>query len=171
MRAPVLVAITVALLACGGSRSRHSAIERGPDDSSTGGGGGGGDTAPQPDASVAFTASNPLTCPPSFAQMGGTCDPATHPGTCTYPEGSCYCGVTMPCSGAAISDEIAAWPSSWQCTVKPPVVRPDGCPGTQPNDGASCSPSGRTCVYGSCCVWRMTCEKGRWKSAGGECPP
>lgn len=166
----LLIVVAVSLVACGGSRSRQSNIQRGPDHSS--GGGSGGDTSPQPDAGVAFTASNPLSCPTAFAEAGGTCDPAKQPGTCTYPEGSCYCGVTMPCSGAAISDEeIASWPSSWQCTANPPLVRADGCPGTQPNEGAACSPSGRVCSYGSCCFWQLTCVKGTWKTTGGGCPP
>ncbi|HUQ06786.1 MAG TPA: hypothetical protein VM261_29990 [Kofleriaceae bacterium] len=111
-------------------------------------------------------------CPAAFAQAGGDCDPAAHPGTCAYAEGSCYCGATIPCSGAARSDEeLAAMPSSWQCTAVPPRVRPDGCPGMEPNAGTACSPSGRTCTYGSCCVRHFRCEKGRWKDAGGECPP
>jgi hypothetical protein len=115
---------------------------------------------------------NPATCPAAMSQMGGECDPAQYPGTCHYAEGSCYCGATIPCSGAVRSDEeLAAMPSSWQCTVKPPEVRPDGCPGHQPRAGTGCSPSGRTCTYGSCCVHHMTCAKGRWEDAGGECPP
>lgn len=151
MRAFIFSALALSLLACGSSPPPAPIVERRPD--------------PPPPPNLA-------TCPAAFAQAGGDCDPAAHPGTCSYAEGSCYCGATMPCSGAMRSDEeLAAMPSSWQCTAKPPLVRPDGCPGTQPNEGSACSPIGRTCTYGSCCVHRMSCTKGRWTYAGGECPP
>jgi hypothetical protein len=115
---------------------------------------------------------NADTCPPAFNQAGGDCDPAAHPSQCNYAEGSCYCGIQMPCSGAMRSDEeLAAMPSSWQCTAKPPVVRPDGCPGEMPSEGRACSPSGRKCSYGSCCFHELSCVKGEWKMTGGGCPP
>jgi hypothetical protein len=91
---------------------------------------------------------------------------------CNYAEGQCYCGIQQPCSGAARSDdELAQIPTSWQCTAIPPVVRPDGCPGQMPSEGRPCSPSGRTCTYGSCCVHELSCIKGSWKMTHAECPP
>ena len=161
MRAILVVCIL--LVACGGSaRSTSSKME--PDHV---------DSASQPtDAGVAFTGTRPLTCPATFPEGAGACDPKVANQQCSYAEGSCYCGVTMPCSGVEHSpEEVARWPTTWQCSRPPPLVRPDGCPGTPPNNDTACSSDGKVCGWGDCCFQQMTCINGKWQTTGGGCPP
>ena len=68
-----------------------------------------------------------------------------------------------------VAEDIAQFPVAWQCTVTPPAVRADGCPGTEPN--GACSQDGRVCSYGDCCVSEYTCQRGQWAITGSECPP
>jgi hypothetical protein len=113
---------------------------------------------------------NPATCPESWGEANGACDPAVATVGCTFPEGSCYCGVTPVCSGMRRPDD---WydnqPKSWQCTANPPEVRADGCPGTEPS--GACASEGLVCNYGDCCFQQLTCQSGQWTTTGGGCPP
>jgi hypothetical protein len=137
--------------------------------------------APQPAPPVARLADAPPppppppngdTCPTSFSTADGECSGAQVTGTCSYPEGTCYCGVEPRCSGAVMNpDDLGVQPTTWICTAKPPRVRPDGCPGTAPSPSDACSPSGKQCTYGSCCVSTYTCKGGTWKETAAECPP
>jgi hypothetical protein len=169
MRAVLVAALFVGfvgflgVVGCGSSaRSTKSKMQ--PDHAGTSSSG--------PDAGVAFTGTRPLTCPPAFPEGGVTCNPKVAREQCSYAEGSCYCGVTMPCSGVAHSqEEIATWPTTWQCTRPPPDVRPDGCPGTTPGAGSPCSSEGKVCSWGDCCFQQMTCTRGQWQTTGGGCPP
>lgn len=158
------------VIACGGgARATRSNYQRGPAHPT--GGSNTASSAPAPDAGVAFTAPGPLACAPSYADLRGACDPKVSTQTCSYPEGVCYCGVTYPCSGVEHApEEVASWPTTWQCTPTPPKVRPDGCPGVQPGD-AACSKEGQVCSWGDCCFTQMTCKKGKWEMTGGGCPP
>lgn len=114
---------------------------------------------------------NASSCPASFSTAGGACTPdPTANATCNYAEGSCYCGITPVCSGAARDpDEELREPTFWQCTAKPPLVRADGCPGSEPS--GRCTQNGKKCTYGSCCVSHYSCTSGTWQMTGGECPP
>lgn len=121
---------------------------------------------PGPDAALPPLAEG---CPASFGEAGGDCDGTAQVGTCAYREGTCYCGIQMPCSGAALPDDWGSdIPPSWQCTGRPPKVRDDGCPGSEPS--GACSRRGQQCTYGACCTQEYTC-KGTWQITGGECPP
>lgn len=160
------VAIVLVVACGGGARATRSNYQRGPTNST-----GGNDATPSRDAGVAFTGTRPLSCPAAFPEGAGACDPKVSNQTCSYAEGSCYCGVTYPCSGVAHSpEEVASWPTTWQCTRPPPAVRPDGCPGVQPSNSA-CSKEGQVCSWGDCCFTQMTCKKGTWEMTGGGCPP
>jgi hypothetical protein len=112
-------------------------------------------------------------CPASWGEVpaGAACEYAGSPSMCNYDEGSCYCGVAQVCSGAAIDETaLASQPTSWNCTAKPPLVRPDGCPGEM-NDGLACDEAGKLCSYGSCCVTITECRDGQWRTVDQECPP
>ncbi len=165
MRALLIVAV---LTACGGSPTPpRSNVDRDPIYTT----GNGNFATPPPDAAVAFTAPGLLACPSSYAELGGSCDPQVSRQACNYPEGSCYCGIATPCSGAEPDPaEIAAIPPTWQCRATPPAVRPDGCPGVEPGDVA-CKTEGKVCSWGDCCFTQMTCTKGEWLMTGGGCPP
>ncbi|MBP8806328.1 MAG: hypothetical protein KBG48_20015 [Kofleriaceae bacterium] len=125
-------------------------------------------------------------CAPTYAQVpvGQLCAPprggakpvrdaptTSAEGTqCSYPEGSCYCGAEPVCSGVLMTQEDSArLRVIWQCTPVPPMVRPDGCPGREPN--GPCARDGQQCSYGSCCVSHYTCRGGQWSWTGGGCPP
>lgn len=149
----LVVALLVAVAACGPSKPppgdpvvSHAAPDAGP---------------PPPLAEG---------CPAQWeGTPGASCDPAG-PGGCTYAEGSCWCGVPMPCSGAALPDDWGAdIPPTWQCTPTPPAIREDGCPGQMPS--GACAQHGQRCTYGSCCVHFYECRSGTWENTGGECPP
>jgi hypothetical protein len=120
-----------------------------------------------PDAGVAPV---PEGCPASFdvAVKTGACTAGAP--SCSYPEGSCYCGPTPVCSGMMRpADELDKEPVYWQCTAKPPLVRADGCPGSEPS--GACSDEGKQCSYGSCCVTQVVCKGGQWQVGMAACPP
>jgi hypothetical protein len=146
----VALLVMLALAACGSSTPSSSKV-----------------ATPAPDAGPP----PPLAegCPATWAEITSqsACDLQSG---CDYPEGSCWCGVAMPCSGAARDpEEFADVPSSWQCTAVPPAFRDDGCPGSQPT--GACGQNGQRCTYGSCCVTEYVCERGQWKMGNAECPP
>ena len=137
-----------------------------------------GSKTPPPQQTVGNTgpdaAPPPLAagCPATFAEIpaGASCDVATYPSQCNYPDGSCWCGAATPCSGVELSpDDYAAIPSSWQCTATPPAIRADGCPGSPPS--GACGQPGQSCTYGDCCVQEYHCDHGQWTMGNGECPP
>jgi hypothetical protein len=163
----VVASIVILAIACGGgARSTRSDYQR---DRLLGH--GASSSSGEIDAGVAFTGTRPLTCPASYAELRGACDPRVSREACSYAEGSCYCGKDMPCSGVEPDPaEIAAIPNMWQCTPTPPAVRPDGCPGVQPGGGA-CPKDGQVCSWGDCCFTQMTCKGGTWEMTGGGCPP
>jgi predicted Ser/Thr protein kinase len=158
---PMLRRLSIAILtlaACGGGRPGPSSA--------------GGDVAPPPPA---IDAGPPAAgCPATWAEITsvtGGCDRATGPAVCSYDEGSCWCGVTPVCSGAARDpEEDASEPTVWNCTPKPPAVRPDGCPGEM-SSGLACREKGKRCSYGDCCVTVMECRGGQWQVVDQECPP
>ncbi len=116
-------------------------------------------------------ASNDEDCPATF-QGGGACDPEGAP-RCTYAEGACRCGLGSYCGGVPPSPEIEAElrRPRWICTRTPPAVRDDGCPGTQPAQASACSEPGKTCRYGDCCIYTVTCDDGAWQRGPKVCPP
>ena len=145
------------LAACGGGRPVPSS---------------GGDQVAAPSIDAGPPAAG---CPATWAEItsvaGQSCDHATTPSACNYDEGSCWCGAVPVCSGAARDpDELAREPLVWNCTPKPPAVRPDGCPGEM-NDGLACREAGKRCSYGACCVTIMECRGGKWQTVDQECPP
>ncbi len=170
MRSNLLVPLVLllSLAACGtGPSPSRSNMSR-----TTTGGGGGSTTSFAPDAAVATTAPGLLACPGAYAELRGSCDPTLSRQACSYPEGSCYCGVDVPCSGAEIDPAIiAAQPATWQCTATPPAIRGDGCPGAGQSDRMPCAAEGKVCSWGSCCFTQMTCKGGAWTTTGGGCPP
>jgi hypothetical protein len=164
----VVVSVVVFAIACGGgARSTRSNYQRDHPSSH----GADGPPPGELDAGVAFTGTRPLTCPSSYAELRGSCDPTVSREACSYAEGSCYCGIAYPCSGVQIpEEELRAIPPSWQCTPTPPKIRPDGCPGVQPGTEA-CPKDGQVCRWGDCCFTQMTCKGGTWEMTGGGCPP
>jgi len=112
----------------------------------------------------------PVACPASYAaaSVAGACDPSTAP-SCTYPEGTCGCMTPPRCSGMPPRPDEPPAPTSWTCVAKPPEVRPDGCPGVEPR--GACEHDGQSCMYGSCCVTKLTCTDGQWQAGLAECPP
>ncbi|HEY1554434.1 MAG TPA: hypothetical protein VGF94_06335 [Kofleriaceae bacterium] len=115
----------------------------------------------------------PGSCPESYDAARGPCiAPASG---CSYPQGDCACVVDEPhfCSGMVRPKRPPPPkppPTVWLCTPKPPAIRADGCPGTDPN-GRACHDEGKQCTYGNCCVASETCEDGVWKVKRTECPP
>jgi hypothetical protein len=112
-------------------------------------------------------------CPATWAELhatGEACEPSAVTQTCTYPEGSCWCGKATPCTGVELPEEYYDQiPTTWQCAEVPPAVRADGCPGVQP-EGA-CADDGKACTYGSCCVTQVVCQGGQWVAGMASCPP
>jgi hypothetical protein len=104
---------------------------------------------------------NSADCPASYPG-GGAC---TTPTSCTYREGSCYCGYKRQCGGDPAPPDRQ---TTWQCA---PATRADGCPGTQPADGAACAPDGKRCDYTCSCVATSTCTHGTWRNESGPCKP
>jgi hypothetical protein len=113
------------------------------------------------------------TAPDAGAVASATCGQgACKAGaTCAYAGGTCTCGVPSYCGGAAPPEDYYNQPPSWQCTPTTPAVRGDGCPGAEPQTGASCAPDGKSCTYGDCCVSQATCSGGKWAVGQEECPP
>ncbi len=75
--------------------------------------------------------------------------------TCTYEEGTCYCGSVW-CGGA---HPTYAQPDRWIC------VR--SCPA-----GGACAPEGAVCSAGECGERRSTCRDGRWTAPpASDLPP
>lgn len=111
----------------------------------------------------------PAACPATWADAKGACDPKVSDHYCSYPDGECWCGIEVPCSGMRRPDEwYDEQPNVWQCTATPPAVRPDGCPGAAPT--GACTTEGQSCSYGDCCYQRYLCEKGQWVLGDGGCP-
>jgi hypothetical protein len=111
--------------------------------------------------------------PPCPAQFGasGACTVAQ---SCSYPEGTCACGVQSRCSGYNMSDEQQReWDSHlvWECVKKPPAVRPDHCPGIEPVAKEACPRDGQVCEYPGCISQTYTCTDGKWIFKRGEPPP
>lgn len=115
----------------------------------------------------AGVASQPASCPATFAEapLGEKCSDTT--AACTYAEGRCWCGPRSYCGGAAPPDELVAELAipTWQCQP----VRTDGCPEAQPS--GACTQDGQVCSYGDCCFAELTCQGGTWVETGGGCPP
>ena len=89
---------------------------------------------------------------------------------CLYPEGQCFCGAELICSGVRLpAEDLERLRMIWQCTPVPPAIRPDGCPGREPS--GRCGREGQQCSYGSCCTSEYTCRGGQWAWTGGACPP
>ncbi len=153
-RACVIIGIVAIAAACGGrTPPRQQAVVLGnvaPD------GGARGLAASCP---ATFAAAEAATTPCDRAKVG-----------CDYPEGSCYCGDPAYCGGAAPPPPPPVPPPAhWQCTAKPPAVRADGCPGTEPS--GACTDEGKSCQYGDCCVSVDVCRGGQWQAGPAACPP
>jgi hypothetical protein len=150
----ILVAIVSLACACGSSQPAP-------------GGGAVGHAAP--DAGPRVIPPLPEGCPAAYGEATGACDWEQARSNCQYPEGQCHCGVPPVCGGAEVSpEEVARVPSSWQCSLWPPKVRADGCPG---EIGGTCTEEGKECQYGDCCVATYRCEKGQWQQVEAICPP
>jgi len=117
----------------------------------------------------------PVACAESYkaASAGGQCGTvANHPQTpCSYPEGTCSCGVGNYCGGAAPPAPKPTDVVRWSCVPNTPPKRTDGCPDAQPKAGDACTQPNKSCTYGSCCIIPATCEKGKWKIGNPACPP
>jgi hypothetical protein len=113
-------------------------------------------------------AGNDPRCPSSWAAAkegdhNDLCDAML---SCSYADGSCTCPAY--CGGPAPGPD---WKPTWTCTPKPPP-RTDGCPDAEPADATSCSlASGKSCMYGSCCMNQYECISGKWRKSGPICPP
>src|SRR5689334_21851244 len=112
-----------------------------------------GNAGPPVDAAVPRGADPlPAGCPATFTAASGSCSTGDE---CAYPEGDCSCSSPPSCVGV----NMPPGPPVWQCT---PIVRSDGCPGTEPGDGTPCTKEGKSCDYTFSCVAAATCTKGVW---------
>ena len=106
-------------------------------------------------------------CPASFAKASGACDERASSGAqaCVYPEGTCSCARSTPCSGVP----RPPGEPSWRCRA----ARTDGCPDDAPAQGGVCAAPGKICSYGDCGSLAYTCDpqKRTWFISGGTAPP
>lgn len=106
---------------------------------------------------------NDPSCPASFGDPGTHCQIGTQ---CAYPNGNCAC--VGYCGGAFPPEDVDF--SHWSCTEVPAPPRADGCPDTLV-PGSACSPTGKVCTYGDCCIQAFTCKDGKWSEGMILCPP
>ena len=76
---------------------------------------------------------------------------------CRYPLGRCMCHAPRQCGGMYRKPVY-----HWTCINNPPAIRPDGCPGTSPRAGGTCTPEGKLCSYGPCAA-RAKCIGSKWQ--------
>lgn len=112
--------------------------------------------------------------PASFAAcraLSIDCESSAPPPACAFPEGSCGCEIHYRCSGVPPAEgEPNAW-REWTCHETPPAFRADGCPGTEPSDGAPCDGRAAHCEYGDCAFVPYECVGGVWRRGMASAPP
>ncbi len=114
-----------------------------------------------------------------------------HHAACSPPSGGDVCGGAPPAAGSvcAIDGDFCAYgdgtmcgcsacsgggpcmapPPHWQCST--PAT---GCPSALPNEGTTCAPEGRDCVYGQPCGVsgvETKCVQGLWVWLPGQACP
>jgi hypothetical protein len=111
----------------------------------------------------------PPACPATRAGLDGT--PCSVEQACEYADASCGCEKQGGCTGS-----VTAWKHAqehptyaWSCRLK---VRPDGCPGIEPNRNWPCTKEGQVCEYAECISRTFACRGGKWQlEHQGEPPP